>query len=98
MEEKQLTIFDKEEVFKTQVQPLIDELMIVCNRHEIPLFVGSCYKNDYDGTKYKLELISPTANNIYLADNKFVDWVNVYNGFTTVLKPRNFEINVGEYY
>lgn len=90
---KEITVFNKEKIYKEEIHPLIVDLLQACNRHEMPLFLAVCDKNDVKGTDYKLEMISPTSNNIILTDDKVVDWVNVYNGFTTVYKRTDTEID-----
>lgn len=95
-EEKQLKIYDKKKIYEKDIQPLIDVLLQECNRREIPIFIGACTKNTKTSSEYKLDIISPTSNGIYLSDDKFIDWVNVYNGFITTFNPHKTEVDMEE--
>ena len=58
----------------------------ICVREKIPMLVSLCYKNTNDKSFYRNEIVSSRSNNIFLADDKFKDFTNVINGFTTIPK------------
>ena len=42
---------DKTEVFKTEIEPLIDHLKALCTVKGIPIFITACIKNNENGRK-----------------------------------------------
>lgn len=90
---KSLTCFDKTDVYNNEIIDLVTKLSIACNRNKIPLFVSVCVKNDEHGTVYKNEMISAVSSGIHLKDDKLVGFVNVLNGFVTVPKKEELEVD-----
>lgn len=89
---KNLTCFDKTDVYKDEIQDLVAKLIIACNRNKVPVFVSVCVKNDENGTTYKNEMVSAASSDIHLKDDMLVRFVNVLNGFITV--PTKDEVEV----
>lgn len=91
---KELTIYDKEEEFKEEIKPIIQELMKLCATHQIPCFVTCAVKNNEKGTKYISDMHSPITNKIELKENQIVNMANVLNGFDVVANDRSFKIEM----
>jgi len=85
--------FDKTEEYNNEIIDLVTKLRIACNRNKIPMFVSVCIKNDEHGTKYKNEMVGAASSGIKLEDDKLVGFVNVLNGFTTVPKKEEIEVD-----
>lgn len=85
--------FDKTEEYESEIIDLVTQLRIACNRNKIPMFVSICIKNDENGTKYKNEMVGAASSGIKLNDDKLIKYVNVLNGFETVPKREEVEID-----
>ena len=90
---KPITRFDKTEEYESEIIDLITQLRISCNRNKIPMFVSICIKNDEHGSLYKNEMVGAASSGINLKDDKLVGFVNVINGFDTVPKREEIEID-----
>ena len=76
--------YNKEKVVKSEIVPLMEALLKVCNEQQVPIFISVASKNSEEGTSYELISLSPDVLGVSLADNKFSKFVNVMNGFETV--------------
>lgn len=79
-----ITKFDKTDVYEAEIKERIEELKILCNRENIPMFITLCVKSNNKETVYENDMIGTYANGINLKDDKFPKLVNVMNGFNTV--------------
>lgn len=86
------TTFNKKDVFKEKIEPLILALKKACNEEKLPVFITVCVKNDKDDTEYENDMIGPVISDIKLKNDVFPHLVNVMNGFDTVLKQEMTEI------
>lgn len=78
------TKFDKTEIYDTRIQEKVDELVQICNREHIPLFVAACVKNDENDSEYRIDMYASASNQIMLKKDFLPKFVNVTNGFTTI--------------
>lgn len=78
------TIFDKTEVFDESIAPKIEEIIQICNREHIPIFISACVKNTEESSEYKTDMFASASNNIHLKNDLIPRFVNVTNGFTTI--------------
>lgn len=90
---KNQNYFDKTEEYENEIIDIVTKLRIACNRAKIPMFVSVCVKNDEHGTVYKNEMVGAASSGIKLTDDKLVGFVNVLNGFATVPKREEMEID-----
>lgn len=87
-----ITPFDSTEEFETYVAPRIQELIRVCNQLKIPIFISSCYKNTAKESTYFTDLSGSRSLGFFLKDDYFPDYINIQNGFKTVLPREEEEI------
>lgn len=85
--------FDKTEVFDTQIQEKVDEVLRLCNRERIPMFFCAAVKNSEEGTEYRKEMFASVSNGIKLTNDFLPDFVNVTNGFATTPPAEMLELN-----
>ena len=90
---KPITCFDKTGEYESEIIDLITQLRIACNRNKIPMFISVCIKNNEHGSLYKKEMVGAASSGINLKDDKLVGFVNVLNGFNTVPKREEMEID-----
>ena len=86
------TVFNKRDVFKDKIEPLISALKKACNEEKMPMFITVCVKNNKSETEYENDMISPAITETKLNDDVFPNLVNVMNGFDTVMKQEMPEI------
>ncbi len=87
------TEFDKTDAYETQVLKKIQELLRLCNKEQMPIFISVAVKNDEKGTEYKNDMFASATNDIFLKDDLFPNFVNVTNGFRTVPPSKIVEID-----
>jgi hypothetical protein len=85
--------FDKTDVFETEIQEKIDEILRICNRERIPMFFCAAVKNSPEGTEYRKEMFATSSNNILLKEDFIPKFLNVTNGFITVPPTEIVEID-----
>lgn len=76
--------FNKETIAKSQIIPLMESLMKLCNQEQIPLFATIVTKNSPEETTYESVSLSPDVLGLDLKENNFPKFINVVNGFDTV--------------
>lgn len=86
-------IFDKTEIYENGIIDIVNKLRAECNRNGIPMFVSLCIKNTPKESVYKNEMVSAASSGINLTDDKFIDFVNVLNGFTTIPKKTELDFS-----
>lgn len=84
----QYTEFDKQDIYELKIQPKVAELVKICSREDIPLFVAACTKNDENGTEYQKEAVTPGTHDIKLKDDVITKFIDVTLGFE-VVPPRS---------
>lgn len=87
MAKTNITKFNKKAYYAEKILPKINELKVLCNNEKLPFFCAVAVNNDEKKTGYEYEFIGTNPNEIYLKDDKIVDFVNVVNGFD-VLPPK----------
>lgn len=91
-----VTIYDKTDVFKTEIQQKLDELMILCSQHQIPMFVTFAVKNTVNDTEYYNDQISCANADVTLTNNLIPKLVDVMNGFDVIpfFDPRTVDLDI----
>lgn len=90
---KTITTYDKTDIYETEVLKRVQELLRLCNKEQMPIFISVAVKNDEEGTEYKNEMYASATNNVFLTDDLFPNFVNVTNGFRTVPPAKIVEID-----
>ncbi len=94
MKGMEIAKFDKSEVYETEVEPLMQELLKVCNINRIPLFACAAIRSSKDDTEFKAIALNPAQYGYSLKVNKFSDFTNIMNGAETYYKDAsNAETN-----
>lgn len=78
--------FDYTENYNNTIKEKVEEIIKLCNRNDISVFMSFCVANDPEKgtTDYANEYLSPGQKNLELENDYFADFVNVLNGFRTV--------------
>ena len=87
-----LTKFDKRDIYESEIEGKVIELLQLCNKYRMPMFVAIAVKNDEDGTEYMKEMFSSASNDIMLKDDYIRNFVNITNGFSTIPPVEDIEI------
>lgn len=85
--------FDETAYYNDEVQPVMDNLLGLLKRHDIPFFFSACIAEKGGKSTYVSELVSPDITGRRLSDNRFPKYVDVNLGFNTII-PRPIEIEV----
>lgn len=88
------TVYDREAVYKEEIDPLLRKIMQVCAMNGIPCFVTFAVKNDDKGTKYVSDMYSAITNDIALKDDNICKMANVLNGFDVVEQNKTLELEM----
>ena len=80
--------FNLREVYEKEIKEKIEELELLCNRNKIPMFFCAALSDSENETEYVTKVLQPLLYNYELHDDKFADFINVMNGFTTYYKPK----------
>lgn len=78
------TKYNKKEDYLSTIVPLINEIRKLCNDEKIPFFFACPIESTEKRTIYEYDLIGTNPNNIFLYDDKIIDFTNVANGFEVV--------------
>ena len=81
MKKKELSVFDKRELFEEEVTPLLEEIKTFCKVNKIPFFFSACVKNDNEGSEYIHDGNLCESNKIVLTDDKITDFIRILCGF-----------------
>lgn len=87
------TNYDKTDVYENQVIAKVQELLRLCNKEQMPIFISVAVKNNEKGTEYRNDMFSSATNDIFLKDDYFPNFVNVTNGFRTIPPSKIVEID-----
>lgn len=78
-----ITVFNKTEIYKTQVKPLIQKAMNICSANDMPMFFACCTENDEKKSEYVKECVSPQSHGVRLSQDYFSNLIAVTLGFIT---------------
>lgn len=97
---KAAEMYDRTEVYKKEIEPLIKEINQICAVKDIPYFMAFAVKDSEKSTKYVSEGNIPSHMDINpLKDDKFGKFLAVLRGFEVVpLGARMDELNIDEGY
>ncbi|MBR2301766.1 MAG: hypothetical protein IKA41_07445 [Bacteroidaceae bacterium] len=75
-----VTPFDKSQEYRSEVYPIIRELIKICSLRDIPMFVSCCIQNDESGTVYKHSSVTADTHGLTLSKDFFPDFALVTLG------------------
>lgn len=75
-----LTIYDKTELYKEEIAPLVAEIRKICAINNLPFFFSCPVSNDDKGTVYKTTGHMTGAANIELKDDLFRKYMLLIRG------------------
>jgi len=78
------TKFNKCEVFKEKIAPLIDKIDELCGTHQIPFYFTAAVANNEAGTAYECRARTAAPMGISLMNDLMVNHVKVAAGFDVV--------------
>ena len=76
--------YDKKEAYDNDLRPLIKQILLICDREKIPVFMSFAVKNDDEGTEYEAELLSAPSQGHRLTDDLLTQYAMVQNGAKVV--------------
>ena len=82
--ETNVNAFEKTEIFKKEIEPLLRKIRHQCSMYDIPMFFAACVADDGENSKYIKELVSPQSHSIKLSTDYFPGLVAVTLGFNVV--------------
>ena len=88
-----ITKFNKKNYYNDKIKAKLDELKVLCNNEKLPFFFAVAVNSTEKKTEYEYEFIGTNPNEIYLKDDKIVDFVNVVNGFDVVPPKKIIDID-----
>lgn len=74
-------IYNKTEDYENIIQPLINNLMVECQRLSIPMFFSAAIANNNSCTEYRSKMVSPVMLDFTLTDDLISPMLLVLNGF-----------------
>ncbi|MBQ2184987.1 MAG: hypothetical protein II399_10160 [Lachnospiraceae bacterium] len=80
------TPFDFTEIYKSKIEPKIDEIIKLCTVFKIPIFVTVCTKNTPTKSHYENYSVSPDTREVVLADDNIQKHLCITLGFDTIYR------------
>ena len=74
------TIYDHEELYNTNILPLILKIKEICRLNKIPFYCSCAVKNKDDVTEYKHDGVMTGSAEVNLFDDRFENILMVLNG------------------
>lgn len=91
--------FNKENIYNHDILPILKKLLVLCNEHEIPIFIDMAIKNSPAGTVYKTEFLSARSFGLRLKEDRLTKHALVANGFSVYIgESRPYLENAAERY
>ena len=76
--------YDKKTLYKKEIAPLIQDLLVACDRYQIPMFATFAIQDNGKDTVYQSEMISSLNAGVALSNDLLPKHVNILNGFDVV--------------
>ena len=76
--------YDKKTLYKKEIAPLIQDLLVACDRYQIPMFATFAIQDNGKDTVYQSEMISSMNAGVTLSNDLLPKHVNILNGFDVV--------------
>lgn len=84
-----MTLFDKKKEYNEYVAPLIEQLKMRCEAHDIPMYVSCCIRSKENETEYVSDAVCTGSKNVELFDDQIEKHLCVSNGF--LVSPPGFQ-------
>lgn len=81
MTAKKPTIYNKEEIYKKEIVPLIDQIKKIAGLNDLPFFICVAIANTEKHTTYRYDGVLTGYLGFNLADDQFKKHLCVANGF-----------------
>lgn len=76
-----MTDFDKNEFYKKELKPLIEQIKLKCEANAVGFFISVCTENSEEETKYENDGNLPQSIGLELADDQLTRHLLVSRGF-----------------
>lgn len=76
--------YDKKDLYNKEIAPLLRELLVACDRYQIPMFATFAIGDTGKDTVYQSEMISSMNAGVRLSEDLLPKHVNILNGFDVV--------------
>ncbi len=80
------TPFDATEVFKSKIEPKIDEIIKLCTVFKIPIFITACTKNTASKSSYENYAVTADTRELVLADDNIQKHMCITLGYDTIYR------------
>ncbi len=87
--------FDKQAIFAKEIQPVLEHLTSLLRHYDIPYFMAAAIRSNESGTEYAFESHDEWSTSLQMKDDKIPGFINVVNGFKTVLPEGILEVDIG---
>lgn len=74
--------FNKQNIYRTQLKPLLKQLLLICSDNDIPIYIDIAVANTDKTTKYETEFLSAGSYGYRLAKDNLVKYALIRNGFS----------------
>lgn len=72
--------YNKKSIYTKEIEPLVNQLKIICNMRQMPMFITVAVKNSPKGTEYISDMVL-SSSEIKLTDNRIASLLLKINGF-----------------
>lgn len=72
--------YNKKSIYNKEIEPLVNQLKIICNLRQMPMFITVAVKNSPKGTEYISDTVL-SSSEIKLTDNRIASLLLKINGF-----------------
>ena len=79
------TIFDKTDVYQSEIAPLVKQKDELCGRNQIPFFFCAAVANDEEKTSYENQTRTGLPMGVHLTNDQMTNHVKVAAGFDVIL-------------
>ena len=79
-----MTEYSKENEYNDEIRKHVKEILLLCDKYRIPVFMSFAVKNDKHHTDYITEMLSATAEDIVLAEDRIAKYALIGCGFDVV--------------
>lgn len=91
---KNATRYDKTNLYKHDIDPLVQEVAQKCEDAQIPYFFSAAVANNEEETEYANRANGAVAEGITLTDDQITKHINVAAGFAVILPESIPEIEL----
>jgi hypothetical protein len=93
----EITPFNHAELFRNEIEPLLEEVKSLCSKNKIPFFYEFVLSNDIDGISYSRGVLTPRPMGLTLADNTILQHSLIARGFQAVPPGEIQELDISDF-